>query len=563
LFKDLMKTILDVHAQTVAVIRANVQNMTLEILPIIPCKAAMPLMLERLKSDKSRTVRDACALYLTTAIDSWCTTAEEGYLTPEIMTQVGGALIRAMRDPSPAVRDQAKKGIEVMRSKYYSIWEALVLDSEGPASKDRRLTKLLLRTLDEPDTALDDFSVASKGSLSTSRRSQKSAPSRYASSAPPLSSGSPNKRTPPPPARRKTTSKNMFGSSKSDHGGIKSTPSSAFSSPPQRRPPGGVTGMNDSSRRPVGGVPSQVVVSSTKKERSTGSLSSSLPHTGGRRLYSAGSLSTTSGGGGGLGPPQRMVPNNNTRPQQRQPREEIEQVPLGTIDRPSIGDRMSSAEYSNGGGSGNFDPGFLSPASTLTHTVRGEQDGLQFTFSAAEDEPEDHADGKMYIPNDDESGPFIGSFNELKRQAKNRRSRRSSILQERFRNSSGASNSSLLASESGIQKSVTSITEATNQEEETEFSSPQQKEEYLSIARQLLDAHRAHVDKIMETLRVEMDSMRDFEKKVMDEQHLSEDEVLTYFESIGLCLDQRSSSAEILQDEMDRIAGTTGNGDGE
>mmetsp|Transcript_18030 Transcript_18030/g.24982 ORF Transcript_18030/g.24982 Transcript_18030/m.24982 type:complete len:110 (+) Transcript_18030:44-373(+) len=100
------------------------------------------------------------------------------------------------------------------------------------------------------------------------------------------------------------------------------------------------------------------------------------------------------------------------------------------------------------------------------------------------------------------------------------------------------------------------MTETTqHQEDDEDFSSAA--DEHLSIARQLLDAHRMHVDKIMETLRVEMDSMRDFEHKIMNDKKLSEEEVLTYFESIGLCLDQRTSSGEVLQDELDRIAGTT------
>ena len=113
LLKDLMPTILAVHAQTVQVIRNAVLEMMMESLPLVPCKSVMPLLLERLnKNDKSRTVREACAVYLTLALESW---TDEGYLTDDIWFQVGTSLIRALRDASPSVRNEAKRGVEYTR----------------------------------------------------------------------------------------------------------------------------------------------------------------------------------------------------------------------------------------------------------------------------------------------------------------------------------------------------------------------------------------------------------------------------------------------------------------
>jgi hypothetical protein len=147
----------------------------------------------------------------------------------------------------------------------------------------------------------------------------------------------------------------------------------------------------------------------------------------------------------------------------------------------------------------------------------------------------------------DEEGPFIASIQELKEKTTGRRSRRSSILQERFRLSSSnlASSSNLLdesadSNHNGEANVVVAVAP-----------------EHMKIAQQLLEAHRSHVDKIMETLRMEMDALKEFEMLVIDESRPTrptEDEVLDYFESVGLCLDQRTSSGRDLQREMDRIS---------
>ena len=109
LFKDIMPTILSVHAQTVQVIRQAVQTMIVEAIAEVPCKMVMPLWMERLKVDKSRTVRDACALYLGQALENW---TEERYLSQDIWLQVGSTLVRSLRDPSPNVRNHAKRPIQ-------------------------------------------------------------------------------------------------------------------------------------------------------------------------------------------------------------------------------------------------------------------------------------------------------------------------------------------------------------------------------------------------------------------------------------------------------------------
>jgi hypothetical protein len=66
-----------------------------------------------------------------------------------------------------------------------------------------------------------------------------------------------------------------------------------------------------------------------------------------------------------------------------------------------------------------------------------------------------------------------------------------------------------------------------------------------------------HVDKIMDTLRMEMDVLKEFEQLVMDESKPTwptEEGVLDYFESVGFCLDQHTTGGKELQHEIDCIS---------
>jgi hypothetical protein len=79
---------------------------------------------------------------------------------------------------------------------------------------------------------------------------------------------------------------------------------------------------------------------------------------------------------------------------------------------------------------------------------------------------------------------------------------------------------------------------------------------HTKIACELLEAHKLHVDQIMETLKVEMDALKDFELIMLEKGPVrpTEEEVLEYFESLGLCLEQRKKAGSIMQKRMDRIS---------
>jgi len=56
------------------------------------------------------------------------------------------------------------------------------------------------------------------------------------------------------------------------------------------------------------------------------------------------------------------------------------------------------------------------------------------------------------------------------------------------------------------------------------------------VGTNILKAHKHHIDKLMETLRMEMDVVQKFERIY---QTSTEDEILENFESMAVCLDQR------------------------
>jgi hypothetical protein len=358
LMKDIMPAVMAVHAQTVQVIRTYVQTMISDALVHVPCKAAMPIWLEKLKTEKSRTVREASAIYLLIAIENWD-------LTRDIWIQVAQGLLRSLRDPSPLVREYVKQGLHIVRLLQPDLWDTLLCDPS--VTKDMKLKRFLMKLGADDDD--DVSSIASRGSLASL-------------------------------ASNRSTSMSVGGGA-----GVALAP----------------------------------------------------------RLRG--------GNGGGLGPPLRVTtaaaksPTNPTRNRARSP-------------------TLSPIEPRNG-----------------VDVVRDKT--------------------------------FVAGVAALKRQASETRSRRSTVMKDRWSRSS----SSLLQGEE--QDEVPII--------------PQHEPEHLNIARELLEAHKKSVDGMMAIIRLEMDTLDDFESSSK-----TEEEVLTYFEALVLCLEKRAKCANELQLAMDAVSAGSG-----
>ena len=496
LFKDIMPTILSVHGQTVQVIRQAVQNMVVDAIPEVPCKMVMPLWMERLKVDKSRTVREACSLYLGHALKSW---TESGYLTQDIWLQVGSIFVRTVRDPSPNVRINAKSALDWIRVSQPTYWEILISDLEGAAAKDIKLQRWLT-SLGQDGSEGDDLSLISKGSYNSE--------TRFAIAQ---ARSSPVPRL--PPNRRPVQEQDKLETMRSL----------------EVRP-------QDSN------VPASIGVSVESEETSTASRAKRI------------------GGGGGLGPPKRPTapfqkamespaaqkkaprPRSGTPP--RHPSPTVHKLVVGGHLDPIEGRSSSNSDdkvFLDDDGTPQRKTAVKStalPADLSQTLTMGPGENVLTETKASKRQETSPSEELDCTDSSQTESQFIASMEELKMHASKRRNRNSLLMKARFRVSSA---------DDYDEPNVDSLPE--------ELTKPAMKApEHMLIAIRLLRAHKEHVDNIMETLKEEMDKLRDFDRLLEEPGRPNEEEVLDYFESVGLYLDQRTEAVSLLQREMDRIS---------
>jgi hypothetical protein len=158
LLKDLLPAVLALHAQTVKTIRAYAFDMMCIIIPLCRFKSGLPTLLERLRKDKSRDVREACIKYLRLIIKHWSSSLDGNeYLTENICQHVGNGIARALLDPSQDIRKEARIAFELFRLKYPKIWNDIVQKKDGILSKDLRLKKSIMNAAIRKDAEGVDY----------------------------------------------------------------------------------------------------------------------------------------------------------------------------------------------------------------------------------------------------------------------------------------------------------------------------------------------------------------------------------------------------------------------
>ena len=690
LFKDMMPNILSVHAQTVQVVRTAVQNMVAEAIPEVPCKMVMPLWMDRLKVDKSRTVREACAFYLGLALQSWTT---DGYLTDEIWMQVGNALVRTLRDPSPQVRVHAKSALQYMSNAQRRLFDDLVNDPEGPTLKDPKVQKWLksLGNGNSPDS--EDLSVASKFSYNSDTRY-----AARAGGASTFRTGTPRK-TPlrtnslssigvdddsaagvpksiavvgrrsgagglGPPLRRVAP----VPPSKPAEGGSSQPPLAPKSievntipartvqikSSPPRPPPLRIPDSTRNSDAPVSihsfdNAPNdsetqialevslgklsvadspeeRIAVATTPGEQATAELPVSK-EVGSPRFPEDLNVAFLSAKANDIVKeyPISPGPNNSTAKEPMAASSSAEETSDETLPSSpdAVADAVSNSVVMHNGpvdlqqqhpqtagfldhsaayadehdlsvfksysaesrsdcgdlskmsssGSGEFQS---EPVSTMQTSRKVFDSPIRRpgpnAGSVASPSPQIDSASSVDSGKSRRSGPYIATIQKLKEHASKRRSRNSVLMQERFRMSSSTLENDV-ESDDGLDDLFSrKMSEEENvvpnsaliSDDKPRFRPPlsptksaptsSQAPEHMVIAIRLLRAHKVHVDRIMEILRMEMDALRDFDQLLEESGRPTEEEVLDYFESVGLCLDQRSQTSAQLQHELDRIS---------
>lgn len=560
LFKDIMPTVLQVHAQTVQVIRQSVQTMVTESIPEVPCKSVMPLWMERLK-DKSPAVRDACSLYLSIALQSW---TEEGYLTNEIWMQVGNCLLRTMRDPSPTVRNHTRNALERMKNQHPEKWENLIHDPKGNISaKDPKLYRWLKNLGSSEDQANEDLSVASKYTFNSE--------TRYAARQPRISS--------PRFKFDEEASGSGYNKSPMYHHPPNNNNNNNFNSVPfsiavTHREPAHYGQPTASSRNHV--TPTTATYTNSS---STGAMVRPF-----QNVVTSPQPSSTSNNNSNKRTPPRPPPaqqqqQRTTSPLTKRTSSPQQQESKSQRRSPSLQEQayleMAKRQHQH--------PSFPTPSpAALSNVAKVGNHSIDLDYS----ETSHHSLNEI--------GPFIASMQELKLHAAKRRSRRSIMMQERFRKSLSASehmqsdddddnnnNIHEVKSENDTPDNHVPVARMTPKQQmsptttasggATSPGTPNQPSnvaitttsvassaslppEHMVIAIRLLRAHKNHVDQIMETLKIEMDTLRDFDRLLEEPGRPTEEEMLTYFESVELCLNQRDAVAAKLRAEMDRIS---------
>jgi len=449
LLKDLLPTVLALHAQTVKLIRGYVLEMMQIVIPLCRFKSGLPVLLERLRKDKSPDVREACVLYLRLIIFHWTKDVEsplspggedqyvktQEYLTPSICQHIGNGLARALMDQSQVVRLEARNAFEIFRFKYPDIWNQIVQKRDGILSKDQRLRKSIINAAMKADadgrTDYSNYYPAYDEGEDYDGKSMHSAGSR-----------------------KSWDSKESFTSRQSGRSGYRD--------------------VNSRKGR-----------SSSRQKSRTGSAMNSLPKRSVTPGMNGSNLPPYSRNGGG-----RSVQNGSTGPQGRSQ---------------SVPRKKNIESLSEPNGSKSPPP----PPSSLYTTNKTNPLSPTNLY-------EDSALAKEL------SKPSNTPGTEITRSTSSTSEQSSSI------NNTG----------------------------------PKPNENY-QVANQLLSAHKTYIDELMESLRTEMNTVREFEAQLVQSKSTpredglygpSEDEVLKYFETVYGFLEKGTENGTKLREAMERVS---------
>jgi hypothetical protein len=185
LLRDLLPSILDLSKQTVKVIRTYGVNMTIDILPHCRVKSCVVVLLERMQTHQNRTVREDCARYLRCILETWpwdptgnpgvdgriapidgvtiVNSRKDERLSLDSTRQIGLGLGRTLSDPTNPVREEAKRGFEVLFRRFRPVWDEVM--SSGVVRDVRLRKKLLEMAASRSDGNFFD-DVASMGEMS-------------------------------------------------------------------------------------------------------------------------------------------------------------------------------------------------------------------------------------------------------------------------------------------------------------------------------------------------------------------------------------------------------------
>jgi len=131
LLKDLLPTILLLHAQTLKVKQTYACDMMQLLIPTCPFRTGIPIILERMRNDASHEVRRICLFYITLILRHWTSATGGGgllgeYITPSMRLRIGNGVARAFEDASGEVREEARVAFGKLRKVFPVVWDGIV-----------------------------------------------------------------------------------------------------------------------------------------------------------------------------------------------------------------------------------------------------------------------------------------------------------------------------------------------------------------------------------------------------------------------------------------------------
>ncbi|KAL7452472.1 hypothetical protein ACHAWC_004196 [Mediolabrus comicus] len=573
LFKDLLQPLLQLSSQTVKVIRTYGNSLTLQVLPVCRVKSTIVILIERMKSDKNRIVREDCGRYLRCVLESWpgwvddndndesgggkdgnknmnnnnINTRKDEQLSYECTQQIGLGIGRALTDPAQNVRNEAKRGFQLIFYKYRDVWNEVM---NSGVIRDTRLRKNLLEAasrecgednnnggggggLFDDMASLGDMSLNSGMSFTSMRSnmSYRSYASRGIGAAAAGGGGGGGGRAIPSvigtPKVRKT-SRYSPSTSTSSPSYMRSTAASSSSSP---------TKIHNKESSSTYSSSNYVLSSGHVVSSSTPQRTSRLPPPSPRNRPTSPSLSSPTKDRSSMTPPPK------------QPFASLMQTPQPDKKQTATTPTQQLRQYGNNNNIVNAD--------SHHHNAKMLRKRLSRRISGI---------GGLETTSATSAGGGVGAkasantVDAYKRQL-------SSIAEK-----SDGSVTTTVATSNGGSSPLSPSSPASTANNRVNSSS--NSDEITFVALEVIAAHLAHLDKIETQISHEKDLLLDLNKQLgisisnatnSDELarclgKLTEEQVCDYFESVHICVDLQRNASESLLREMERISQGGGGG---
>jgi len=609
LLRDLLPTILTLHAQTVNVIRGYATAMMLAVIPLCRFKSGLPTLLDALRKNKSRDVREACARYLRAVLEAWSGTTVQNavgertaYISRDVVTHIGNALAKGLMDPGQCVRMEARAGFETFRTYYPDVWHTIVHRDGGPLSTDFRLKKSIINSAvradaeravgegpltaggagyafgDDDDSRSVDSSFSYQSGASgvglhhnaksktthmpggvasslSSRVGQKPMMPRAAAA------GKSKARIPAPPSRRRpvvpppapplprTPPKTRGGVGASSKGPATNAFANVIASPAPtmtvRKRRDDTLGRNHNGKEPSS-ASSSSLQERMVNDRAATSIQAAFRGVVTRQSMLPPEALVQNGSGNSAGSPPALPGVTSVLSDASDPSPSLHSDRDKTADggRKSLMGNTARMMANRRKTIGAKDSGAVSPLNPSTPSG-----DIRKSFSSPlqgrmQETPRAAKDAEKMGWRDDSPVQAI-AFDSIaddpieshQSKATNRKS--SIMLQNRLRQSIAGAAGAKYSGINGAGNGTAPLSPCV---------------EHVDIARELLAVHRSHIDGLMAMLRMDMDTINNFEAILQDEQGPMEDDVLEYFESIQAGLEERFDMSKDLHSQLDKIS---------